>query len=67
MSDNLCTYKAYFNRQTATLQAASLYAAKLAAIELFKPRKSQAHMVSVVLVATPDRNVPLHESNADMG
>ena len=42
-------YKAFFNSKTADVYADSLYAAKLKAIELFKPRKSQAHMVSVML------------------
>ncbi len=42
-------YVAFYNRQTKEIYAASLYAAKLEAIRLFKVRKSQEHMVSVVL------------------
>ena len=42
-------YKAFFNGKEADVYADSLYGAKLKAIAHFKPRKSQAHMVSVVL------------------
>jgi hypothetical protein len=42
-------YKAFYNKKTHDLYAESLYKAKLAAIAHFKPRKSQEHMVSVVL------------------
>lgn len=42
-------YKAFFNGKEKDIYAASLYDAKLAALEYFKPRKKQAHMVSVVL------------------
>lgn len=42
-------YKAFYQNKTHDLYAPSLYAAKVAAIAHFKPRKSQQHMVSVVL------------------
>lgn len=42
-------YKAFYNSKTVDVYADSLYGAKLKAIEHFKPRKSQAHMVSVML------------------
>lgn len=68
MSDPLHTYDAYFNSRTAEVKAPSLLAAKLAAIELFKPAKSKQHMVSVVLKQLADgREVPLMSSNADFG
>lgn len=42
-------YIAFYNGQRVEFHAASLYAAKLAAIAHFKAPKSKAHMVSVVL------------------
>lgn len=42
-------YKGFFNGRTCDVYAPSLYAAKLKAIAYFKPRKSQEHMVSVML------------------
>lgn len=42
-------FKAFFANKEADIYAESLYAAKLKAIAHFKPRKSQEHMVSVVL------------------
>lgn len=68
MSEPQHLYDAYFNDRTAEVRAPSLYAAKLAAIALFKPRKSNAHMVSVVLKELADgRKIGLMESNADFG
>jgi hypothetical protein len=68
MSEPLHTYDAYFNDRTHVVKAESLYKAKLAAIEHFKPRKSNAHMVSVVLKQLADgREIPLMSSNADFG
>jgi hypothetical protein len=55
-------YAAYYDNRTWKLQAASLWAAKEAAVAYFKPPKSKRHMVSVVLA-----DVPLNHSNADMG
>lgn len=42
-------YVAFYNGKRHELYAPSLYAAKLAAVAHFKPPKSKAHMVSVVL------------------
>jgi hypothetical protein len=42
-------YIAFFNSKRIEVYAASLYAAKFEAVRIFKPRKSQEHMVSVVL------------------
>ena len=42
-------FVAFFNGKRHELHAESLYAAKLAAIAFFKPAKSKAHMVSVML------------------
>lgn len=68
MSEPLHTYDAYFDNRTQEVEAPSLYAAKLAAIALFKPAKSKSHMVSVVLKRKADgTDVPLMSSNADFG
>ncbi|MEE9581101.1 MAG: hypothetical protein V3V74_07295 [Nitrosomonadaceae bacterium] len=42
-------YKALFNGQETDIHANSQYEAKQKAVEYFKPRKSQAHMVHVHL------------------
>jgi hypothetical protein len=42
-------YVAFFNGKRTEVYADSLYQAKQKAITHFKPRKSQEHMVSVVL------------------
>jgi len=42
-------YKAFYNGKQADIYAESLYQAKMEAIKHFKPRRSQEHMVSVVL------------------
>jgi hypothetical protein len=55
-------YVAFFNGKRHELYADSLFDAKTKAVEHFKPAKSKAHMVSVVLaekdgkpvVHTPD-------------
>lgn len=57
-------YIAFFNGQRAELRAESLYAAKLAAIALFKPRKSQAHMVHVELAERADGSPVVHVATA---
>lgn len=41
-------YKAFYNGKSIEVMADTLYQAKLKAIAIFKPRKSQEHMVSVV-------------------
>ena len=50
-------YKAFYNGKELEIYADSLYSAKLKAIELFKPLKSKAHMVSVVLCELDDKQV----------
>lgn len=42
-------YKAFFNGKEAEVFADSQYGAQLKAIEFFKPRKKQEHMVHVHL------------------
>lgn len=42
-------YKAFYNGTSIEVYAKSLYAAKLAAIDKMKVKKSQHHMVSVML------------------
>ena len=42
-------YIAFFNGKKIEVRAASSYAAQQAAVAQFKPRKSQAHLVHVVL------------------
>lgn len=42
-------YVAFYNGKRTEVHAESLYAAKLKAIEIFKPAKSKQHMVSVTL------------------
>lgn len=61
------TYDAFYESRKSVVEAESLYAAKLAAVAHFKPRKSREHMVSVVLTKLGDRAVALHDSNADLG
>ena len=62
-----CTYEAFFNRQRTTIEAEGRYAAKQKAVAHFKPRRSQEHMVSVVLVHNGDAPVALNNNNADFG
>ena len=50
-------YIAFFNGRQYVLYAASLYDAKLKAVAFFKPRKSQAHMVTVVLAESNGKPV----------
>lgn len=49
-----CGYIAIYNRTKVEIWAKSLYAAKLKAIEHFKVRKPQEHMVSVCLCERAD-------------
>lgn len=68
MTEPLHTYDAYYNNRHDEVKAPSLYAAKQAAIGLFKPAKSKQHMVTVVLKQKADgTDVPLMSSNADFG
>jgi hypothetical protein len=52
-------YKAFFSGKETDVYAESLYAAKLKALDHFKPRKSQEHMVSVVLCEKDGKQVSL--------
>ena len=56
----MCTYETGYGDRTYQLQAASLYAAKQAAIQHFKPRRSQEHMVWVVLIGRADGSEVIH-------
>lgn len=42
-------YKAFYNGKSIEVYATTLFEAKTKAVAVFKPRKSQEHMVSVVL------------------
>lgn len=50
-------YVCFYGGKRIELRADSLYAAKLKALEVFKPSKSKAHMVSVVLAEKGDETV----------
>ena len=54
-------YKAFYNGKSETIKADSLYAAKVKAIELFKPAKNKQHMVNVHLMADDDKNAITHK------
>lgn len=61
-------YKGYFDGKTMDdFEAPSLYAAKVKALEHFKPSKKKSGLVSVVLVEVDGRPVGLFQSNADFG
>lgn len=47
-------YLAFFNSRKEVVEAESLFEAKQRAVEVFRPRKSQAHMVHVYLVERED-------------
>lgn len=47
-------YIAIFERKRIEIYAASLYAAKLEAVKVFKPAKSKQHMVIVELCQNSD-------------
>ena len=51
------TYKAFYNGNETEVQAATSYAAQLKAIEFFRPKKSQKHLVSVHLIAINNKEV----------
>jgi hypothetical protein len=53
-------YVAFFERQRAEIYAPSLYAAKVRALEHFKPSKKRAHMVSVTLAERADGSDVVH-------
>ena len=50
----------FYNSKRIEVYAASMYAAKLKAIEQFKAPKSKQHMVSVVLTERPDGSEVTH-------
>lgn len=54
-------YVAFFNGKREEIYAETLYDAKQKAIAIFKPRKKQEHMVSVML-AEKDGEVVIHEA-----
>jgi hypothetical protein len=56
-------YVAFFGNKRIELLADSLYAAKLAAVKILKPRKSQEHMVVVILAETPNGPVVHHTAS----
>lgn len=53
-------YLAFYNGKQAEVYATSLYAAKLAAIALFKTPKSRQYQVTVVLCERPDGSTVIH-------
>lgn len=56
-------YKCFFNGKVIEVCAESLYQAKLKAIAAFKPRKSQEHMISVVLCERADGSTVNHSGS----
>ena len=56
-------YKCFFNNKTWEFKAPSVYAAKLKAIEYFKARKSQEHMISVMLLQRFDGTTVTHSTS----
>lgn len=50
----------FYNSKRIEVYAASMYAAKLQAIEQFKAPKSKQHMVSVVLAERPNGSEVTH-------
>ena len=50
-------YKAFYNGKTLDIHADSLYAAKQAAISMFRAPRSKQHMVSVVLCEKDNKPV----------
>lgn len=50
----MSTYRAFLNSKSVEIEATSLYAAKLKAIEVLKPRKAQMGLLAVVLVERTD-------------
>jgi hypothetical protein len=51
-------YVAYYSGKDVEIEAESLYAAKLAAVAHFKPRKKVEHMVHVYLVQLNGQDIP---------
>jgi hypothetical protein len=53
-------YVAFFKGKRAEIHAASLYAAKVQALAIFKPSKRDSGLVSVTLAERPDGSVVVH-------
>lgn len=60
-------YECGFNGRRETIEASSLLDAKRKAIGLFQPRRTQEHMVWVVLANRDGQPIPLNHSNAELG
>lgn len=54
-------YVAMYNGKQTDIYAETLYAAKQKAIAHFKPKKSQQHMVIVMLAEKPDGTQVIHK------
>lgn len=50
-------YKAFYNGKSIEVYATTLFEAKNKAVAVFKPRKSQEHMVSVVLCEVNEKPI----------
>jgi ribosomal protein S5 len=55
-------YIAFYAGKQTEVRAASLYAAKLAAVAFFKPRRAQEHMVHVHLAERADGSAVLQST-----
>jgi hypothetical protein len=53
-------YIAFYAGRRTEVRAESAYAAKLAAVAFFKPRRSQEHMVHVHLAERADGSTVVH-------
>ncbi len=56
-------YLAFYNGRKVEVYAETLYAAKVKAIAALKVRRSQEHMVSVVLCERPDGSQVTHSAS----
>ena len=63
MNETLNGYIAFYEGKQVEVRAKSLYAAKLKALELFKPTKRKAHMLSVVLAEKDGEAVGIHPAS----
>jgi hypothetical protein len=59
MGEPLNTYLAFFNGREREFKAASALAAQRLAVESFKPRAGQKHMVHVHLIAIGDKPITI--------
>jgi hypothetical protein len=66
-SETQCTYEVFYNNRRTEIKALTLYEAKKKAIEFFHPRKSQEHMIVVVLIDNGKGEVTINNSNVDFG